>query len=339
MYAITKNMNGVLMMKKIKYLFLLIICLIGLTGCGEKKEQVVIYTSMEEERVQKLKEMSKEQFPNLDIIIQYLSTGNSAAKIKSEGTNIEADIVLDLETAHMVNVENNFADLKDFDTSIYLENVNKADNYLTWIKYTMNLIIDKKYFEEHKLEEPKTYEDLLKKEYKGLIAMPDPKTSGTGYAFFLNVVNVMGEEKAIEFFKKLNNNIREYSTSGSGPTNLLKQGEIAIAMGMTEQGVEAINDGYDFKIVELKTGSPYNTTSFGIIKGRETNENVKEVFNWLINDFGRFDKENYFPDVIIKEQKSNIPNYPADLKDADMKGIDSMETKEHLTEVWASIND
>lgn len=325
-------------MKKIKNLLLIVFCLLIVTGCGEKKEQVVIYTSMEEERVQKLKEMSKDQFPELDVIVQYIATGNSAAKIKTEKENIEADIILDLETAHMVNVQDNFANLKDFDTSIYLDGVNQADNYLTWVKYTMNLIIDKKYFEEHHLAIPKTYEDLLKKEYKNLIAMPDPKTSGTGYAFFLNVVNVMGEEKAIEYFKKLSDNMREYTTSGSGPTNLLKQGEIAIAMGMTEQGVEAINEGYDFQIVELKTGSPYNTTSFGIIKGRETNENVKKVFNWLMNDFGRFDKENYFPDAVIKDQKSNIPNYPTNLKDANMKGIDSMEVKEHLTEVWASIN-
>ena len=321
-----------------KKILLCLLCLVFITGCGEKKEQVVIYTSMEEERVQKLKEMSKEEFPDLDVIVQYIATGNSAAKIKTEKENIEADIILDLETAHMVSVKENFADLSEFDSSIYLEGVNQADNYLTWIKYTMNLIVDTKYFEEHNLKIPETYEDLLKKEYKGIIAMPDPKTSGTGYAFFLNAVNVMGEKKAEEYFKKLSDNMREYTTSGSGPTNLLKQGEIAIAMGMTQQGVEAINEGYDFKIVELKTGSPYNTTSFGIIKGRENKESVKRVFNWLINGFGRYDKEKYFPDVIIKDQNSQIPNYPANLKDADMKGIDSVETKENLIELWSKIN-
>ena len=55
--------------------------------------------------------------------------------------------------------------------------------------------------DKYGLETPKTYEDLLKPEYKDLIAMPDPKTSGTGYAFFLNAVNIMGEEKAIQYFK------------------------------------------------------------------------------------------------------------------------------------------
>lgn len=324
-------------MKK-KIIFLSIVFILLLTGCTSSKEKVVIYTSMEEERNQKLKEMVKEEFPDLNVVVQYMATGNSAAKIKNEGTKIEADIVLDLETAHMKDVEDNFADLSNFDTSFYLDDINTSNNYLIWTKYTMNLIIDNKYFEEHNLSIPKTYKDLLKEEYKDLIAMPDPKTSGTGYAFYLNVVNIMGEDKAIEYFKKLKSNLREYTTSGSGPTNLLKQGEIAIAMGMTSQGVGAINSGYDFSIIQLETGSPYNTTSCGIIKGKETNENVKKVFNWLIKDFGKYDKENYMPDKILKEQDNKVENYPTDLKDANMTGIDSTEIKEKLIEKWGKVN-
>lgn len=324
-------------MKK-KIILLMVTLTLLVTGCSNNDDRIVIYTSMEEERNQVLKEQIKENFPEKDIVVQYMATGNSAAKIKNEGTDVEADIVLDLETAHMVNVADNFADLSQIDTSIYLDGVNTASNYLTWVKYTMNLIIDKDYFNEHNLSIPRTYDDLLKKEYKDLIAMPDPKTSGTGYAFYLNVVNIKGEKEAIEYFKELKNNLREFTTSGSGPTNLLKQGEIAIALGMTAQGVTGINEGYNFEIVELESGSPYNTTSCGIIKGRETNEDVIEVFNWLINDYGKFDKENYMPDIILKNQENKMPNYPTNLKDADMTGIDSTDTKTKLTEKWGEVN-
>lgn len=324
-------------MKKYICLIFLFILLIT-TGCSKKAGQVVIYTSMEENRNKALKEQLAEKFPDKDIVVQYLSTGNSAAKIKNEGTNVEADIVLDLETAHMVELEENFADLSSFDTSIYLDGVNKSNRYLTWTKYTMALIIDKNYFDKHNLSVPKTYDDLLKSEYKNLIAIPDPKTSGTGYAFYLNVVNIMGEDKAIEYFKKLKNNLREFTTSGSGPTNLLKQGEIAIAMGMTSQGVEAINEGYNFKIVSLKTGVPYNTTSFGIIKGRENKENVREVFEWLMNDFGKYDKEYFLPDKILKNQEVKVKNYPTNLKDAKMDGIDSVSVKQDLISKWEKVN-
>lgn len=324
-------------MKKIYLLIMIGFCLL-LTGCGSNKERVVIYTSMEENRNQELKKMINEEFKDIDVVVQYMATGNSAAKIKNEGSNVEADIVIDLETAHVASLENNFADISNIDSSMYLDGEVKSKNYLPWVKYTMNLIVDNDYMKEHNLSVPKTYEDLLKEEYKGLIAMPDPKTSGTGYAFYLNVVNIMGEDKAIEYFKKLKNNLREFTTSGSGPTNLLKQKEIAIAMGMTAQGVEAINDGYNFSIASLSTGSPYNTTSAAIIKGRESNENVIKVFEWLIKDFGLYDKEYFMPDKILKDQKVSVENYPADLVDANMNGIDSTETKDKLIERWNEVN-
>jgi len=309
-----------------------------LTGCSNNKERVVIYTSMEEERNQKLKENISEEFKDINVVVQYMATGNSAAKIKTEGTKIEADIILDLETAYMTSLEENFADLSQFDSSIFVDGAVKSKNYFPWVKYTMALIIDKEYFEEHDLAIPKTYKDLLKPDYKNLIAMPDPKTSGTGYAFFLNVVNIMGEEKAIQYFKELKENLREFTTSGSGPTNLLKQGEIAIAMGMTSQGATAITEGYKFEIISLETGAPYNTTSYGIIKGRENKENVKKIFEWLSTEYIRFDKENYMPDVILKEQKNNVKNYPTNFKEANMRGIDSIETKNKLIEIWSEVN-
>lgn len=324
-------------MKIKKILLVMLTFVVMLTGCS-KKDRVVIYTCMEENRNQELKERIAKDLPDIDVDIQYLSTGNAAAKIKNEGTSVEADIVIDLETAYMYDLSSNFADLSSFDDSIYLDGVNKADNYFTWVKYSMNLIIDKKYFADHNLSIPKTYEDLLKPEYKNLIAMPDPKTSGTGYGFYLNTVNIMGEDEALNYFSKLKENLRELTTSGSGPTNLLKQGEIAIAMGMTSQGVAAINEGYDFEIVELSTGSPYNTTSFGIIKGRETNDNVVKVFNYLMNDFGKYDKENYMPDIVLKDQNNQVKNYPQNLTDANMTGIDSIARKNELIESWSKVN-
>lgn len=323
-------------------LFLLVLAtllvVLVLTGCSNSKDKVVIYTSMEENRNQALKEQLKQKFPDVNVVVQYMSTGNSSAKLKTEGSDIEADIILDLETAYASSLENNFANLSDFDTSMYVDGAIKSEKYFPWIKYTMSLIIDKKYFSEHNLEIPKTYEDLLKPEYKNLIAMPDPKTSGTGYAFFLNAVNIMGEENAINYFKSLKENLREFTTSGSGPTNLLKQGEIAIAMGMTSQGAQAINEGYDFEIVSLETGAPYNTTSFAIINGRESNENVKKVFEWLLTDFSRYDKENYMPDVLLKDQKNNVKNYPTNFSEANMDGIDSISLKDELLSKWGEVN-
>lgn len=324
-------------MKKKILLIAMLFMVTLLTGCGSK-DKVVIYSSLEEERNKALKEQLKEKFPDITVDVQYMATGNSAAKIKNEGSNIEADIVLALAAPYMAAVSDNFADISNYDTSNYLEGINNTKNYLIWEKYTMGIIIDKDYFEEHNLKKPTKYEDLLRTEYKGIIAMPDPKTSGTGYGFFLNAVNVMGEEKAVEYFKKLKENIREFTTSGSGTTNLLKQKEVSIAFGEVVQGVHGINEGYNFEIIELETGTPYDTSTYGIIKGKENKPNVQKIFEWLINDFNKYDKEHFMPDKILKDQEIKIENFPTNLRDADMTDINSSERKQELLKRWAEIN-
>ena len=321
-----------------KKIIVLIMGLLFLTGCGSNKDKVIIYSCTEENVTQGLTQKLKEDLPDVDVVIQSISTGNLAAKIKTEGSNIEADIVLDLETSHAENLKENFADISEYDVSIYTDIVKNSNKYLIWTKSSIGLIVDNKYLKEHKLDAPTSYSNLLNKKYKDLIAMPDPKTSGTGYAFFLNVVNEMGEDEAVKYFNKLKNNLREFTASGSGPSNLLKQGEIAIGMGMVSQGAAAINEGYDFSIVELDTGALYNTTSFAIIKGKEKNENVKKVYEYLVKTGVKYNAENFFPEGITKNEVSNFKNYPIFKKSANMNGFDDIKVKEHLTEVWSKVN-
>ena len=76
-----------------------------------------------------------------------------------------------------------------------------------------------------------------------MISMPNPKSSGTGYMFCKALVNEWGEEKALEYFDKLSENILSYTSSGSGPINALIMKEAAIGLGMTPQAVAKINEG------------------------------------------------------------------------------------------------
>jgi len=324
-------------MKKV-FIFVLMM-MIFVTGCvGSKKEKVVIYTNIEENRSQLLQERLKEQFPNLNVVVQYLSTGNTAAKLETEGTDIEADIILGLETSYMENLKDNFVKLEGLegiDDSHYLEGINPEEGkYYIWDQYSASITIDKKYFDDRNWDYPESYEDLLDKKYEGLIAMPDPKSSGTGYMYYLNVMNIYGEKEGLKYFDKLSKNIVQFTTSGSGPINLLKQGEIAIAMGMTYQGVEEINNGAKFKVIEFDTGLLYNTTSIGIISGKEDNKNVREVFQWINTEFSLYDKEHFIPGKIFKEQTTKIDNYPETGKLADMSGINDSSVKESLLKKW-----
>ena len=315
-----------------------IICLLTIltfTGCSGSKDKIVIYTCQEEERIQAMKKGLEEKFPDVNVVVEQVGTGNLAAKIKTEGTGIEADIILDLESSHAENLKDNFADLSGFDKSAYLDGVNPAHNkYVLWVKNHAGITINKQMFADNGWTVPTTYEDLLKPEFKDMIAMPDPTTSGTGYAYLLNCVNLYGEAGAFDYFKQLTGNIKQYTSSGSGPISLLKQGEIAIAMGMVFQGIAEINNGSNYEIVNLETGEPYNVTAAAIISGRETKENVKEVFQWLISEFNYVDCEQFVPGILLKNQQIKINNFPDYITDGDMTGIDDINLKADLVGKW-----
>ena len=306
-----------------------------LTGCGSNKEKVLVYTSSEDYVVEYLNQRLKEEFPDIDVTVEYMSTGNLAAKLKAEGTSTDCDIIAELEYGYLAQLDNAgiLADLSSYDRSKYVEDTKASDNYMPEIRVGGGVIVNTELLKEKGLAEPKSYEDLLKPEYKGLISMPNPKSSGTGYMFLKSLVNAMGEEAAFEYFDKLTPNILQYTSSGSGPVNSLVQKEAAIGLGMTSNAVVKINEGAPLKILFFDEGSPYTLYGQSVIKGKETNESVKKVYDFLVNKFIYETNEKFFPEKVFTDIDNKLDNYPSDIKYADMSS-NTIEEKERLLDKW-----
>lgn len=295
---------------------------------------VLIYSSMEEYRLVELQKQLKEEFPNYNIDVQYMSTNKSASKIKSEGKKTQVDIVLDLEFAYAKMLEENFAKVDFIDTSIYLDNLIISDKFYPNYISSFGVIVNNNRLKELGLSIPSSYDDLLKPEYEGEIIMPSPKASGTGYSFVKALLNYYGEEEGWKYFEELNKNMKMYTSSGSGPVNSLILGETTIGVGMVAQAVNEINKGVDLSIVEMKEGNGYNATANAIIVGKEKKAKVVEVFKFIQNEFVVYDKQNFMPENIYKEEiETNVSNYPK-LKPMDMKGFDSLDEKERILAKW-----
>lgn len=79
---------------------------------------------------------------------------------------------------------------------------------------------------KHHLPVPQTYEDLLDPQYRNLIAMPDPKTSGTGYFFYKSIMNTKGDQEGLAYFDALEKNIKTFTESGSGRSSYWFKGKL-----------------------------------------------------------------------------------------------------------------
>ena len=324
-------------MKKLFFLATALLILGILLSCKKAdNSSVIIYTSTEDFRTEHMQELLKEKFPKYDITLQVLSTGNHAAKLKAEGTQTEADIILNLETGYLEGLQDILADLSSYNLSEFLpELVPPSKKFLPWDKSSGAIVISRSKLDSLNLPLPSSYEDLLKPIYKGLISMPNPKTSGTGYMFLVSLINAWGEDAAFAYFDKLAENILQFTTSGSGPVNALIQGEVAIALGMTLTAVNAINTrNIPFELYFFAEGAPNITTGFGIVKGKETRPIVKEVFQFVMTRLVRDDKELYCPEQIMVNQPNNIPNYPKTIPYAKMDGVYDISLKERLLAKW-----
>ena len=65
---------------------------------------------------------------------------------------------------------------------------------------------DKKYFSDHQLAVPQSFEDLVKPEYKGLLVVENPATSSPGLAFLLATIAHFGPDQFLGYWKELRQN-------------------------------------------------------------------------------------------------------------------------------------
>ena len=230
-------------MKKGIIVLLLVTFLFAFVAEYGGHESVVICSSLEQFRNDELQKQLNERFPDQNIVVMYMSTGKAAAKIYAEGSNSEVDIIVGLETGYLNKIKGSLADVSGLCRVPYLEGVTLADNdnlWVTWERQAGAIVVNRSILDKYGLEAPRTYADLLKPEYEGLIAMPDPKSSGTGYFFYKTWVNTMGEEAALAYVDALYKNLKQFTESGSGPIKMLKQGEVAIGLSLTFQDRKSV---------------------------------------------------------------------------------------------------
>jgi iron(III) transport system substrate-binding protein len=323
-------------MSKTIGLLLTALAFLGILSCREEENnRVVIFSSSEDFRNDYIQDRLNGQFPGYDITIEYFPTGNNAAKLKAEGLQTECDIVYGLETGYLEGLVDNLADLSAYDASVFLADLIPAHHtYLPWERFSGCVILNNDFLDSRNLPVPGSYEDLVKPEYQGAISMPNPKSSGTGFMFLRNLINTMGEDAAFMYFDRLSENILQFTTSGSGPVNALILGEAGIGLGMTFQAVNAINNGASLEIRYFREGAPFTITGLGIIKGRESRKQVKEVFDFLVSTVNYEDKERFSPEQIFANQSVSIQNYPPDILYADMTRGTDLAEKERLLDKW-----
>jgi ABC-type Fe3+ transport system, periplasmic component len=321
---------------RIKMFFSLLLAVILLMGIGSalaEDNRVVIFSSAEDFRNEYFLNRLKEQFPDYDIVIEYMSSGSHAAKLQAEGTATDCDITLDLDASYLDMLSPILAELSDFDFSNFADDLVTSTKYAPFERNSGAVIVNTQVLEKNNLPMPESYADLLKPEFEGLLSMPNPKSSNSGYMAFKALVNAWGEEEAFDYFDAFADNVLAFTTSGSGPVNALLQGEVAVGLGMLAPAVTEINNGAPFKILIFDEGVPFCCNVIGLIEGRQHDKAAKEVFDFFTTTLCDENSEKWFPEYLFKDRQYEIENYPKDFKYSDMSGA-TLDEKMRLLDMW-----
>ena len=141
----------------------------------------------------------------------------------------------------------------------------------------MGIGFNSKLLADKKIPEPKCWADLLDARLKDEVQMADPNSAGTAYTALATLVQLMGEDPAFDYLKKLHRNINQYTKSGAAPAKALSLGETAVGINFQHDLVPYVLQGAPMKIVSPCEGTGYETGSMSIVKGAR---NLKEAQTW-----------------------------------------------------------
>jgi iron(III) transport system substrate-binding protein len=133
-----------------------------------------------------------------------------------------------------------------------------------------------------KIQPPACWKDLLNSELKGEIQVADPNSSGTAYTMLATLVQLMGEEPAFDYLKKLHANIDHYTTSGAAPSQAASRGEVTIGIAFQHDLIDAAKKTGKLTVVSPCEGTGYEIGSMSIVKGARNPEEAKQFYDWAL---------------------------------------------------------
>lgn len=139
------------------------------------------------------------------------------------------------------------------------------------------------------LPPPKCWADLIDPKYKGEIETSHPGSSGTGYTILAGLVQLMGEDAAFDYLKKLHRNITQYTRSGQAQARNVAKGEVGIGLSFIF-GFE--NERLTNGFTMVKSGAPcegtgYEVGGIGLVKGSRNRDAAKQYYDFLMSPAGQ----------------------------------------------------
>lgn len=246
---------------------------------------VVVYSALENDEIAEYLKVARQDLPDLDIRVLRLSTGELAARVLAEKGNPQADVLWGVAATATIPLvrEGILEPYAPKGAYKILRQFRDPKGYWTGIDlYVGAIAVNTVELTKRRLPVPRTWNDLLNPQYKGLVIMPNPLTSGTGFLHVVAVLTKFGEQRGWQYLTELDRNIAQYTRSGGAPARMAAQGEIPIALSFDFAVLSFKQQGFPVELV-WPDGTGYELEVNALIKGARNPEAAKRFLDWAIS--------------------------------------------------------
>jgi len=298
-------------------LLLLMALLTGVAGSAFAAD-LTVYTALEDDELAIYRAAFEKAHPEISLDIIRDSTGVITARLLAERDNPQADVVWGtaLTSLLICDRQGTFRDYSPEGVERIRPGFkDEAHGEAHWvgIKAWMTGFVGNTYELEAKgLEMPASYADLLKPGYQGLIVMPNPASSGTGYLTVSGILQLFGEEAGWQYLDQLHRNVAQYVHSGSKPAKLAGRGEFPIGVSFAYRGFKQQAEGEPVVVALPKEGSGWDVEANALVRKPRTKAAAKTFLDWAISDEAMRLYAKVYPIVGADIDVPLPEGYPAD---------------------------
>jgi len=284
-------------MKKVR-LFILVSFLVMVlasfplvTYAGGAKEEapkeitgnLVLYTASNENIEAAYMEGFKELYPGINIERINMSCGPITSRILAEIKNPQADVIYGNYETYNISLKEAGAlepytpkDVEKIDPRFRDPDGFYVGHLVTLICWGVNNDIIK----EKNLPVPRSWEDLTKPIYKGLINIASPAQSGTGMTIYTGLYDMYNGWSYID---KFNKNVFQFNSSGGAAGRQVARGEIAIGLTYDAAVLNLKKEGFPLDAV-FPENTLYTVEGGGLLAGAKHPELGKLWLDYLCSE-------------------------------------------------------
>jgi len=261
---------------------------------GEKSYKTLhMYTALDTEEAQYYIDAFQKE-TGIKVEFVRMSAGEVLARIEAEKANPQGSVWFGgSNTSHINAASKNL--LTPYIPKIDFElpsNFHAADN--SWNGFytgAIGFVSNKDFLAKNGLEAPQSWEDLLNPVYKTQIEMAYPYTSGTAYTTWATRIQMLGLDKALDWWEKFDVNIHQYTKSGSASIARAGLAECAVGIGFSHDIMaKGIAKGYPVVLSFPKEGTGYEVGAVSMINGAKETEEAAMFIDWCFT----VDAQNMF---------------------------------------------